>query len=214
MPGKFHHEQVYRGPGALEKLAKARLTLCGAGALGSHLADNLARQGAANLRVIDHDRVDEHNVSTQLYGLADVGVWKVQALRNHLFRATGVEIDAQRKELSESNARQLPRDCDLALDLFDNAAARRAVQQTSRELNVPCLHVGLNADYAEVVWGEVYRVPRDVAEGDACDYPLARNLVLLAVAVATEVVVTHLTTGRRDSFTVTLRDLEIGRAHV
>jgi hypothetical protein len=69
--------------------------------------------------------------------------------------------------------------------------------------------VGLNADYAEVVWDEVYRVPRDVAAGDACEYPLARNLVLLAVAVAAEVVVTYLTDGRRDSFTVTLRDLAV-----
>ena len=209
MPGTFHHEQIYRGADALAKLAQARLTLCGAGALGSNLADNLARQGVAHLRAIDHDRVEEHNVSTQLYGLGDVGVWKVQALRNHVFRATGVEIDAQRKELSDTNARQLLRECDLVLDLFDNSAARGVVQRTCRELNVPCLHVGLNADYAEVVWDEVYRVPRDVAAGDACDYPLARNLVLLAVAVAAEVVVTFLTTGQRDSLTVTLRDLAV-----
>ena len=209
MPGTFHHEQIYRGADALAKLAQARLTLCGAGALGSNLADNLARQGMTHLRAIDHDRVEEHNVSTQLYGLGDVGVWKVQALRNHVFRATGVEIDAQRKELTDANARQLLRDCDLVLDLFDNSTARSIVQRTCRELGIPCLHVGLNADYAEVVWDEIYRVPRDEAAGDACDYPLARNLVLLAVAVAAEVVVTFLTTGQRDSLTVTLRDLAV-----
>src|ERR671926_703370 len=107
MPSKFHHEHLYRGPEALPRLAATRLVLCGAGALGSHLADNLVRQGFSPLRVIDRDRVEEHNVSTQLYGEADVGAWKVEVLRHRLFRATGIEIDAVRKELTERNAHGL-----------------------------------------------------------------------------------------------------------
>src|SRR5690349_5044139 len=99
MPGKFHHESLYRGETLLSKLAQTRFTLCGAGAIGSNLADALARQGASHLRVIDSDRVEEHNVSTQTYGEHEVGVWKVEALRNHLFRVAGVEIDAVRKRL-------------------------------------------------------------------------------------------------------------------
>ena len=92
MTGKFRHELAYRGPEALARLAATRLVLCGAGALGSHLADNLVRQGFAGPRVIDRDRVAEHNVGTQLYGESDVGAWKVEALRSRLFRAAGVEI--------------------------------------------------------------------------------------------------------------------------
>ena len=78
MAGKFHHEQLYRGADLLAKLAALRITLCGAGAVGSNLADNLVRQGLTHLRVIDHDRVEEHNVSTQLYGESEVGTWKVE----------------------------------------------------------------------------------------------------------------------------------------
>src|SRR5207248_8042971 len=89
MASKFHHEQMYRGADSLAKLAATRLTLCGAGALGSHLADNLVRQGFGPLRIIDRDRVEEHNVSTQLYGESEAGAWKVEALRHRLFRATG-----------------------------------------------------------------------------------------------------------------------------
>src|SRR6516165_1635094 len=100
MAGKFHHEQIYRGPDALARLAATRVTLCGAGALGSHLADNLVRQGFGPPRVIDGDRVEAHNVSTQLYGAADAGAWKVEVLRNRLFRATGVEVEAVAKRLT------------------------------------------------------------------------------------------------------------------
>src|SRR5438094_728457 len=106
MSGKFHHEALYRGEAELKKLGDRRIVLCGAGALGSNLADNLVRQGVSKLRVIDHDRIEEHNVSTQLYGESDIGGWKVEVLRNRLFRTAGVEIEAMRKELTAQNAQQ------------------------------------------------------------------------------------------------------------
>ncbi len=208
MPGKFHHEQIYRGPEALARLAATRVALCGAGALGSHLADNLARQGFGPLRVIDRDRVEEHNVGTQLYGESEVGAWKVEALRNRLFRAAGAEVDAVRKELTGRNAGPLLKGAGVVIDAFDNSASRRLVQETCRGLALPCLHVGLFADYAEVVWDETYRVPADAA-GDVCDYPLARNLVLLAVAVASEALVRFVLDGRRGDWSLTLRDFAV-----
>lgn len=210
MAGKFHHESLYRGDELAAKLSAARLTICGVGAVGSNLADTLARQGVTRLRAIDHDRVEEHNVSTQLYGESDVGVWKVEALRNRLFRAVGIEIEAVRKELGESNARSLLKESDLLIDAFDNSHSRQLVQGHARALGVPCLHVGLHEDYAEVVWDEHYRVPRDVAATQAaCDYPLARNLVILAVVVASEAIVRWLGTGQRTSSTATLGDLAV-----
>ena len=208
MAGKFHHEEIYRGPDRLARLATVPLTLCGAGALGSHLADNLVRQGVGPLRVIDRDRVEEHNVGTQLFGESEVGARKVEALRNRLFRAVGVEVEAVAKELTARNARSLLKGSGLVLDAFDNADARRLVQEQCRADGHPCLHVGLFVAYAEVIWDERYRVPRDVA-GDVCDYPLARNLVLLAVAVASEVVVRYLLDGTRADWSATLRDFAI-----
>jgi molybdopterin/thiamine biosynthesis adenylyltransferase len=205
---KWHHETFYRGAKALACLAQAPITLCGAGALGSQLADNLARQGVGQLRVIDRDRIEAHNVGTQLYGESEVGAWKVEVLRQRLFRSVGVEIEAIRKELTDRNARTLLDGGGLVIDTFDNSASRRLVQQQCRALALPCLQVGLYADYGEVVWDEHYRVPGDVV-GDVCDYPLARNLVLLVVATASEVVVRFLVEGARQDWSVTLRDLAI-----
>jgi hypothetical protein len=72
------------------------------------------------------------------------------------------------------------------------------------------LHAGLYADYGEVIWNERYRVPNDVA-GDVCDYPLARNLVLLVVAVATECIVHFVLANERQDWWITLRDFAIRR---
>lgn len=208
MAGKFHHEAIYRGQDVMTKLASLRVALCGAGALGSHLADTLVRQGAASLRVIDKDRVEEQNISTQLYGESDIGGWKVEVLRNRLFKTAGVEIEAVRKDLTTQNARQLLSGVDLIIDAFDNSASRLLVQETSRALRLPCLHIGLHADYCEIIWDEIYRVPSDIA-GDVCDYPLARNLVLLAVAIASESIVRFVGEHVRENWSATLCDFAI-----
>ena len=120
MPGLSHHERLFRGDDIVDRLASVRVTVCGAGALGSNLTESLARQGFQNLRVIDHDRVEEHNVGTQTYGLCDVGAFKVEVLRSHLFRIAEVEIDARRIELSERTVRKCLRESDLVIDAFDN----------------------------------------------------------------------------------------------
>lgn len=208
MAHKFIHDEIYRGPDQLAALANVQLVLCGAGALGSLLADNLARQGFARLRVIDRDRVEEHNVNTQLYGLEDVGARKVDVLRNRLFRSVGVEIEAQGKDLTERTCKSLLKGADLVLDLFDNHASRQVLQTYCRQTGLVCLHVGLFADYCEVVWDAQYRVPAD-AEGDVCEYPLARNLVLLAVSLAAETVVSYVLDGQQVNRTATLRDFAV-----
>jgi molybdopterin-synthase adenylyltransferase len=208
MPDLYHHERLYRGADLVARLGAIPLTLCGAGALGSLLADNLARQGVRRWKVIDRDRIEEHNAGTQLYGQSEVGAWKVEALRARLFRAVGVEIEAIAKELNDRNARSLLKGSGIVVDAFDNSAARRLVQEHCRAAAIPCLHVGLNTDYAEVIWDRDYRVPNDVG-GDVCDYPLARNLVLLAVAVASESLLRFVQDGRQAGWSITLGDFAV-----
>lgn len=210
MSNFFLHETLYRGEAAIAKLAALRICICGAGAVGSNLADNLARQGAASLRLIDHDRVEAHNISTQMYGEADVGALKVEALRNHLFRVCGIEAAPARKKLAPDNARKLLADCDLIVDALDNAGSRQCVQDHARASGAACLHVGMYEDYCEIVWDEQYRVPADArGNRDVCDYALARNLVLLATAIASEVIIRWAGDGQRQSFSGTLRDFAI-----
>lgn len=67
--------------------------------------------------------------------------------------------------------------------------------------------------YGEVVWDEVYMVPQDAGTGavDVCDYPLARNLVMLVVTMLSEETLDFCTAAkpRRTSWSVTLKDLSI-----
>jgi len=209
MPGVFHHEALYRGDDLLQRLAALKIVVCGAGAVGSNIAENLVRTGARNLTVIDDDRIEAHNLSTQIWSESDIGIFKAEALRNRLFRAVGAEIEPIRKRLNDANAKKLLAGAELVIDGFDNAAGRQAVQQAVRAGNLPCLHIGLAADYAECIWDDAYRVPAD-AGGDVCDYPLARTIVLLATAIGCELVLRFLE-GQRQNWSITLQDFAVRR---
>ncbi|HZT42527.1 MAG TPA: ThiF family adenylyltransferase [Chthonomonadaceae bacterium] len=202
------HEQRYRSEEAMRRLRDLAVTVCGAGALGANLVESLARQGFARLSVIDRDRVEERNLSTQPYYRSDVGAFKAKILANTLYRALGVSVEARTEELTSANAEKLLRGSGLVVDTFDNSVARQAVKDACDRLNLPCLHAGLAGDYAEIIWNEVYRVP-SAANDDVCDYPLARNLVLLAVAVVCETVVAFAASGARHNYTVTLGDFAV-----
>jgi molybdopterin/thiamine biosynthesis adenylyltransferase len=202
------HERLYRSDEVMRRLLELPVTVCGAGALGANITEGLARQGFGRLRVIDRDRIEERNLSTQPYYRSDSGALKATLLANSIYRALGIAVEARADELTSANARKLLRGSGVVVDAFDNSAARAAVKDACEGMDVPCLHVGLAGEYAEVIWSERYRVP-SAAQDDVCDYPLARNLMLLAVAVACEALVRYAAGGERQSYTLTLRDFSI-----
>ena len=204
----FLHEQLYRSAAVMAKLRQFPVTICGAGALGANLTENLARSGFGNLKVIDRDRIEEQNLSTQPYYRSDIGAFKAKILANHLYRALGVKIAMEAKELTADNAKKLLPQSGVIIDTFDNSISRQVVTDYCNTANIPCLHVGLASDYAEIIWNDRYRVPTP-AQDDICDYPLARNLVLMAVSVAAEVLINFIATQNQQSYAVTLSDFAV-----
>ena len=204
----FFHEQLYRTDTVMAKLKHYPVTICGAGALGANLAENLARSGFATLKVIDRDRIEERNLSTQPYYRSDVGAFKAKILANQLYRALGTAIAAETKELSTMNVAQLLKESQLVIDVFDNSKSRQALKDYADQTGVACLHTGLASDYAEIIWNQNYRVPSAIND-DVCDYPLARNLVALTVAAVSEAIISFVVFNEQRNFTITLQDLTI-----
>lgn len=202
------HEKLSRSGAVMAKLRAAHVTVCGAGALGSHVVEGLARSGVGALRVIDRDKVEERNLSTQPWGRADIGQPKARLLAHSVFRAVGVQVDARAKELDADNARALIRGSTVVVDAFDNSVGRAAVQTAADKLGLPCVHAGMASDYSEVVWDPGYVVP-SATNDDVCDYPLARNLATLTAALAAEAVIRFIADGDTTSRSLTFGDLQI-----
>ena len=204
----FHHEQQYRD---LSTIADRLITICGAGSLGTNLAETLARMGLRNVRVIDRDRIEPHNLATQPWGSQDVGAQKAKVLATLLYRAVGAKLDAHAVELTPTNANKLLKESAVVVDCFDNIPSRRLVAETATKFKIPCLHLALGGegDYGCGLWDDAYTLPEQPTGVDGCDYPLTQPLALLVVAAGAEALVSTLLTQHQRGFEVTLRDLTL-----
>jgi sulfur carrier protein ThiS adenylyltransferase len=63
----------------MERLRQVATTVIGVGAIGRQVALQLAAMGAASIQLIDFDRVDSSNVTTQGYPADEIGNLKVSA---------------------------------------------------------------------------------------------------------------------------------------
>jgi molybdopterin/thiamine biosynthesis adenylyltransferase len=207
----FIHEEVYRTEKLLRSMASTNVTICGCGAIGSNLIDNMCRQGFVYLTTIDMDRIEDHNRSTQIWDRTEIGLLKADTMKRKAYNSTGAMVTPIAKELTGDNVKKFLKGSALVIDSFDNSKSRQLVYDHCKDSKIECLHVGLFRDYAEVIWNDSYTVPKDTGARDMCEYPLARNVILLSVAVATESIIRFIQDGSKQSFTITLKDLKINR---
>lgn len=206
----FYHESLERGDDGLAKLADTVVLICGCGALGGNVAENLARAGCSNLAVVDMDRIEERNLSTQPYTTRDVSRKKADVLAANLYHAARCRVQSHGVKLDSRNAAKLLRPADLVIDTFDNSVGRSDVQEACASLGIPCLHAGMAGDYSEVIWDPGYRVPSP-SNDDVCDYPLARTLAVMTAAIAAESAIRHIILEENRSYTFTFSDMRVQR---
>ena len=63
-----------------------RIHIVGCGAIGSHVAEQLARYGLTKITLYDFDKVEAHNIANQLFTQEDIGKLKVRAVADYLYK--------------------------------------------------------------------------------------------------------------------------------
>ena len=87
------------------------ITVVGCGGTGGFVAEGLCRlfQGReANIVLVDHDRVEPHNLLRQNFHAGDVGRFKSEALADRLAQSLPDDPSATRSTPSGSTTRRLP----------------------------------------------------------------------------------------------------------
>ena len=143
------------------------ITVVGCGGTGGFVAEGLCRlfQGReATIVLVDHDRVEPHNLLRQNFYAEDVGHFKSQALADRLARAYGRPVGYSVYPFREADSGSyghrhpgLPRygNC-LLIGCTDNAAARRAMAACLRGGRQQWLiDTGNGANWGQVLVGNV-----------------------------------------------------------
>jgi molybdopterin-synthase adenylyltransferase len=128
-------------------LLNSRVTLCGCGALGTVLANHLARAGVGMIRIIDRDFIETHNLQRQILfdeddvasnlPKAEAAARKIRAINS------SITVEPVVTDLDHTNVLDLVGDADLILDGTDNFETRYLINDAAVKLNKPWIYGGV-----------------------------------------------------------------------
>jgi len=145
---RYIRQVRYPGVGAegQRRLLAARALVCGCGALGSVLANTLARAGVGHLRIVDRDFLELNNLQRQvLYDEEDVaaGLPKAVAAEAKL-RAINSQIDIEAivADVDHTTIGRLLQDVDVIVDGTDNFETRFLLNDAAVKFGIPWVYGG------------------------------------------------------------------------
>lgn len=147
---RYHRQEIFYpiGVEGQKKLSRGRVCIIGIGALGSAIANNLARAGVGYLRLIDRDIVELTNLQRQVLFTekdAEDQIPKAVAAKDHLTEINSeIELDPMIVDVNPHNIEKLIEGVDVVVDGTDNLEIRYL-------LNEACDKHGIRWVYGGVV---------------------------------------------------------------
>jgi len=125
-----------------ERLQNCKVLIVGLGGLGGISATYLAAAGVGHLRLCDSDKVELSNLNRQiLYSINNIDQSKaVQARKRLAALNPEITIEALAERLTDKNAAEYAKGCDLIIDGLDNQESRILLNQISFNLKIPFIY--------------------------------------------------------------------------
>ncbi len=109
-------------PGIHQKIKTSVVGIAGVGGLGSTVAIALARIGVGTLILVDYDVVEPSNLNRQQYFIHQVGMPKVEALRENISKINPyVKVHLYREKLDRNNVERIFKKATVVVEAFDRA---------------------------------------------------------------------------------------------
>jgi len=128
----------------MESILASRVTVVGAGGLGSPVLRLLTALGFGHIRIVDRDVVELSNIQRQtVYNTSDIGTPKAEAAAANLsIMNPEVDLEPISASLDEGNARELLAGSDIIIDGLDSFHTRHAVNRVSQSQRIPYIFAG------------------------------------------------------------------------
>ena len=126
-------------------LLEAGVAVVGAGGLGGHVIELLARQGVGFIRIIDGDCFTLHNLNRQVLATErTLGMNKAAVAAARIAEVNSdVQTHAVPAMLNEDNAVELLSGMDAVVDALDSIHCRLLLGRVARELKIPLVHAAI-----------------------------------------------------------------------
>lgn len=111
----------FSGAEWFDEIKKQEVIIAGCGGIGSNVAFQIARMSLNVILLYDDDRVERANMSGQLFGIDDVGRYKVDAIATMIYCYTSTHHIYSTRHKFEADSQP----ADVMICGFDNMAARK-----------------------------------------------------------------------------------------
>lgn len=146
--GRYVRQMRYApiGEEGQRRICAGRVLVCGCGALGSVLANTLARAGVGHLRIVDRDFLELNNLQRQvIYDEDDVaaGIPKAIAAAQRLRKINSqIEIEPHVADVDHANIGRLVENVDVIVDGTDNFETRFLLNDVALSRRIPWVFGG------------------------------------------------------------------------
>lgn len=136
----------------LPALSNSTIAIGGAGGLGSAVAISLARSFVGTLIIADFDVVEPSNLNRQHYFVDQIGMAKVDALKENLLRINPyLNVVVHNQRITAENVVEIFGDADIVAECFDTAAAKAMLtENVLAKMKCPFVAVSGVAGHADV----------------------------------------------------------------
>jgi molybdopterin/thiamine biosynthesis adenylyltransferase len=156
-----HQRQSFLGQDSEKTLRSLRIAIVGLGGGGSHVAQQSAHIGVGDIRLFDHDRVEDTNLN-RLIGATEDDI-KQKTLKVDVAKRLIHGIDSKIKAVSFATQWQKAatylHDVDVIFGCVDSFIERRQLEVLARRYLIPYIDIGMDVHEVEeyyVIGGQVF----------------------------------------------------------
>ena len=133
------------GEDGQKRLKNAKVTIAGAGGLGSVTATYLTVAGVGRIQIIDDDVVELSNLNRQmLHWEQDIGKKKAESFEEKLSQMNSeVDVVVTTQRIREDTIAEIITDADLIVDAMDNFQTRYVLNRLALHKKIPFFHGGV-----------------------------------------------------------------------
>jgi molybdopterin/thiamine biosynthesis adenylyltransferase len=152
MKDRYNRNMNMMSPEENERLRSFKVCVVGCGGLGGYVIELLGRLGIGTITAVDGDVFDVTNLNRQLLSTEQaIGRSKALAAAERMKSVNSeVTVLPVQAFVSEENCDEMIQGHDVVIDALDNMKARRLLERSCEQQNIPMIHGAIAGWYGQV----------------------------------------------------------------